>query len=251
MPDVISAELRQSLRRLRLSPLLDTLPERLQLARQQKLAYQDFLELVLSDEGARRDRIGGDLRARTAHLDASMRLEAWDDTTPVTFDRQLWNELCSLRFLEQPAGVLILGPVGVGKTMLANCLGHIACRRQHSVLFSRADQLLKRLKAARLDGTYDQELRRLLRVDLLILDDFALQAMDAVETHDFYEIVVERHRRAAIVLTSNREPQEWLAVMADPLLAQSAVDRLVNSAYELVLEGQSYRPRQKPTRPKP
>src|ERR1700737_2316108 len=100
MPEVISGELRQLLRRLKLSPVLDTLPERLQLARQQKLPHQDFLELVLSDEVARRDRIGGDLRARAAQLDMSMRLEAWDESTAVTFDRQLWNELTSLRFLE-------------------------------------------------------------------------------------------------------------------------------------------------------
>jgi len=248
MTEVISAELRQVLRRLKLSPVLETLPERLQLARQQKLPHQDFLELVLADEAARRDRISGDLRARAAHLDPVMRLELWDDTTTVTFDRQLWNELCSLRFLEEPAGVLVLGPVGVGKTMLASCLGHIACRRRHSVHFSRADRLFKRLKAARLDATYEQELRRLLHVDLLILDDFALEAIDTVETHDFYQVVVERHRRSSTILTSNREPQEWLPLMADPMLAQSAVDRIVNSTYELVLEGESYRSRQKPGR---
>lgn len=248
MPEVISAELRQVLRRLKLSPILETLPERLQLARQQKLPYQDFLELLLADEGARRDRVGGDLRARTARLDPAMRLEAWDETTTVRFDHQLWNELCSLRFLEEAANVLILGPVGVGKTMLASCLGHIAVRRQRSVHFSRADALFKRLKAARLDATYEQELRRLLRVDLLVLDDVALEALDATETHDFYQVVIERHRRAATIWTSNRDPKEWLALMADPMLAQSAVDRIVNSAYELVLEGDSYRTRQKPRR---
>lgn len=248
MPEVISAELRQVLRRLKLSPVLETLPERLQLARQQKLPYQDFLELVLADEASRRDRIGGELRARAAHLDAAMRLEQWDESTAVSFDHQLWNDLCSLRFLEEAAGILILGPVGVGKTMLASALGHIACRRRHSVHFTRADTLFKRLKAARLDATYDQEMRRLLRVDLLICDDFALEAMDALETHDFYQVVVERHRRTSTILTSNREPKEWLALMADPMLAQSAVDRVVNSAYELVIEGETYRARQKPGR---
>lgn len=248
MPDVISPELRQVLRRLKLSPVLTTLPERLTLARQQKLPYQEFLELLLADEVSRRDQIGAQQRAQQARLDPQMRLEAWDDSTKVRFDRQLWNELCSLRFLEDAASVLILGPVGVGKTLLATTLGHIACRRRHSVLFYRTDQLLKRLKASRLDASFDQELRRLLRVDLLILDDFGLHALDAQETQDVYEIVVERFRRASMVLTSNREPQEWLSIMGDPLLAQSAVDRLVNSSFELVLEGESYRRRQKPTR---
>jgi len=248
MSDAISAELRQVLRRLKLSPVLDTLPARCQLARQQQLPHQDFLELVLADEVARRDRLSGDRRAQAAHLDPALRLETWDASTGVTFDHPLWNELCSLRFLAEAADVCILGPVGVGKTRLASSLGHLACRRGHTVLFTRADQCFKRLKAARLDATYDQELRRLLRVDLLLLDDFGLQGLDAVETHDFYELVVERNHRASTVVTSNRDPQEWLALMADPLLAQSAVDRLVNAAYELVCEGPSYRSRQKPGR---
>jgi DNA replication protein DnaC len=246
MPEPISSDLRAILRRLKLSPILETLPERLILARQRQLPYQDFLELILSDEISRREAVAGERRARLAQLDQQMALEAWDESTPVRYDRQLWTELTSLRFLEEAASVLILGPVGVGKTMLANCLGHIACRRRRSVLMYRSSRLLKRLRVARLDGSYDQELRRLIRTDLLLIDDFALEAMDQEATQDIYEIVVERHRRSSTIVVSNREPQEWLATMADPLLAQSAVDRLLNSSYELVLDGESYRRRQKP-----
>jgi DNA replication protein DnaC len=79
-------------------------------------------------------------------------------------------------------------------------------------------------------------MRKLLRVDLLIIDDFALQALDALDTSDTYELVVERHRAAATVVTSNREPVEWLGLMADPLLGQSAIDRLQSAAHELVLD---------------
>jgi DNA replication protein DnaC len=89
-------------------------------------------------------------------------------------------------------------------------------------------------------------MRKLIGVDLLLIDDFALQPLDATETADVYELVVERHHAASTVLTSNRDPVEWLAVMADPLLAQSAVDRLKSAAWELVIEGQSYRQREKP-----
>jgi IstB-like ATP binding protein len=130
----------------------------------------------------------------------------------------------------------------VGKTHLASALGHIAVSRKHRVLSLRADQMLKKLKAARLDQTL--ELRKLLRVDLLIIDDLALQPLDQTETQDFYEILVERHQVSSTIVTSNREPGEWLDVMADPMLAQSAVDRLQNAAYELVVEGESYRKRQ-------
>ena len=245
----ISPELRQVLRRLKLGQILSTLPERLTLARQQHLPHQDFLELVLADEVARRDRTSASLRARLARLDPAMVLEAWDESSEVSFDRQLWAELTTLRFLDDALNVLILGPVGVGKTFCANALGHIACRRHRSVIFERADRMFKRLKAARLDNSHDVEMRRLIRVDLLLVDDLALQPLNAVETTDLYELVVERHRRASTLITSNREPAEWIALMADPLLAQSAVDRLQSAAYELVMEGPSYRQHEKPQLP--
>jgi len=248
MTENISADLKADLRRLRLSPMLTTLPERISLARQNKIPYQDFLQLIVSDEISRRERISADLRARTARLDPSMRLEAWDDSAAVSFDRQLWSELVSLRFVEDAQNVVVMGPVGVGKTFMATALGHIACRRRRSVLFSRTDRLLKRLKACRLDQSYEAEMKRLIRVDLLILDDFALHAFDQTETQDIYELVVERHLKASTIVTSNREPVEWIDVMADRLLAQSAIDRLQSAAYELVVEGESYRKRQKPGR---
>ena len=84
-------------------------------------------------------------------------------------------------------------------------------------------------------------MRRLACVQPLILDDFALQPLDATETADFYQLCVERHRKTATIVTSNRTPEEWLSMMADPLLAQSAVDRLTSTAHELIIEGQSYR----------
>lgn len=245
-PDV-SAELKATLRRLKLGRILDTLPERLALARTQSMTHEQFLDLILADEVTRRDRSSADLRARQAGLDPAMRVEAWDGTAAVTYDHQMWNELCSLRFVDDAHNVVIMGPVGVGKTFLATALGHIAVRRRRTVHFERADRLHKRLRAARLDNSHDAEIRKLLRVDLLILDDFALQPLDATDTADIYELIVERHRRAATIVTSNREPIEWLALMADPLLAQSAIDRLQSAAHELIVDGESYRRREKPT----
>src|SRR4030095_8347915 len=167
--DVINPDLQAILRRLKLSRMVDTLPERLTLARQQKMPHQDLLLQVLSDEIARRDSLAVTLRVQNARLDPTMRLEHWDATAKVTFDRALLNELATLRFLDAHAHVAIVGPVGVGKTFLAHALGHIACRRGASVLAVRTDAMLKTLKHARLDHTYDAELRKLIAVDLLIL----------------------------------------------------------------------------------
>jgi len=241
-PDLVA-----TLRRLKLGQLVDTLPERLALAKANKLSHAEFLGVVLADEVTRRDTTSAGRRARTAGLDATMTLDRWDPTAKVTYDRATWDELCSLRFVDSAHNAIVMGPVGVGKTFLATALGHIAVRRRRSVHFERADRLFKRLRVARLDNSHDAELRKLLRVDVLVIDDFALSALDAAATADFYETVVERHRRASTIITSNRDPSEWLALMTDPLLAQSAVDRLSSAAHELVVDGESYRDRQRPT----
>lgn len=243
--DPLGADLTKTLRALKLSGLKDTLPERLALARHQKMGHAAFLELLLSDEVSRRESRSATLRAAKAGLDASMRLETWDEAPDLSYDRALWSDLTSLRFTEAGNGVLILGPVGVGKTHLATALGHIAIRRRKTTAFYRADKLFTRLRAARLDNTLEAEIRRITGTDVLIIDDFALRPLDATQTNDFYELVVERHRRASTIWVSNREPSEWLAMTTDALLAQSAVDRLTSGAHTLVVEGPSYRQRQR------
>ncbi len=114
--DTVSPDLRATLRALKLGQMLDTLPERLTLARQQKMAHADFLELILADEVTRREAKSASLRARAAGLDAGMRLDAWDETAAIAYDRQLWNELASLRFLDGPHGAVILGPAVIRRS---------------------------------------------------------------------------------------------------------------------------------------
>jgi DNA replication protein DnaC len=244
---IVAPELKALLRKVKLGRCLDTLPERLALAHTGGIGHAEFLELILADEVTRRENSSATTRAKAAGLDPEMTLDRWDDTAKVTYDRAIWNELCSLRFVEAGHNAVIMGPVGVGKTFLATALGHAAIRRRFSVHFERCDRMLKRLRASRLDNSHDTEMRKLIRVDLLIVDDFALAALDALDTADVYELIVERHRAAATVVTSNREPIEWIGLMADALLAQSAIDRLKSAAHELVLDGESYRERQKPT----
>ena len=245
--EAISTDLKQLLRRLKLGPMANSLPERIMLARQNHTPYQDFLIQIFSDEVDRRNNVAGQRRAIRAKLNASMRLENWDEGSNVTFDRELWSRLCTLRFMENAYNVLLLGPVGVGKTFMANALGHIACRRGKSALIIRADRLFKELKAARLERTYDREMRRFTSLEMLIIDDFGLDQMDTTESRDFYEIIVERHKKHSTIITSNREPAEWLSLMSDTIRAQSAIDRLQNAAYELIIEGESYRKKQRPT----
>ncbi len=246
MTDVIQSDLKDALKRLKLGRLLDTLPERLALARQQKLPHQDFLLMLLGDEVERRESNAISIRAQRAHLDPTMQLESWDATAKVQYDHELLNELASLRFIESHNHVVIVGPVGVGKTFLAHAIGLAACRRKYSVLAVRADKMLKNLRHARLGNTYEAELRKLLPPDLLIIDDFGLDAMERSDSRDAHEIMTERHWAGSIIITSNRGPDEWLATFTDPVRAQAAIDRFTSNAFDLIIEGESYRARQKP-----
>lgn len=243
----INPELVGALKRLKLGRIASTLPERLVLADKQEMAFDDLLLMLLTDEIARRDDAAADNRAADAGLEPSMRLELWDKTSKVSFDKRMLSELVSLRFLEAHRHVCVLGPVGVGKTFVANALGHIACRHGYNVKFARADETLRRLRQSRFDNSRDAEMIALTTVDLLILDDFALEPMTKEESKDVYQLFLERTGRASMIITSNRDTAEWLAMFDDVLLAQSAVDRFRNAAYDFVVEGESYRSRLKPT----
>jgi DNA replication protein DnaC len=243
----ISVDLRDALKRLRLGRILDALPERIAMAEKQDTPLQDFLLMVLSDEIARRQSSAAQRRAEDAGLDPDMVIERWDKTAKVHYDRRVLAELMTLRFIEGHRNVIVLGPVGVGKTFLAHALGHLACGAGFRVRVQRADDLLRLLRQSRTDNSRDALMIELTTVDLLIIDDFALEPMTRDESRDVYQLFVERNARLPTIITSNRDTAEWLAMFDDTLLAQSAVDRFKNNAYDLVIDGESYRPRLKPS----
>ena len=215
-------------------------------ARKTKLPELDFLELVLTDEVERRDHKSLSLRLMRAGFDEDQTLEGFVWDAPVTFDRDRVRDLFGLGFVERQEDVIFLGPVGVGKTFLASALGHAACRAGKDVLFLRADRLFQVLHQSRADHSTEKVLRRLLAPDVLIVDDFGLRRLDSQQSSDFYEVILERHRRGSTVLTSNRAIEEWIPLFDDPILAQSALDRLAHNAYQVVIEGDSFRKRQRP-----
>jgi DNA replication protein DnaC len=240
-PDLVAA-----LKRLRLGRVADTLPERLALADKQDMAFQDLLLLVLSDEISRRESSATQRRASDGKLNSAMRFELFDKSAKISFDKRTLNELASLRFIEANKHVVILGPVGVGKTFVATALGHVACPHGYTVRFIRADAMLHKLKQSRFDNSRDELMANLIAVDLLILDDFVIESMTKEESKDIYQLFLERTGSASTIITSNRDTSEWLTMFDDTLLAQSAVDRFKNNAYDLVIEGESYRPKLKP-----
>jgi DNA replication protein DnaC len=242
----IHQSLKTVMKRLKLSGLLATLPDRVAYAKKAKLNELEFLELALQDEVDRRDHKNLSLRLQRAGFEEEQTLEGFDWNAPVTFDRDRVKDLFSLGFLERHEDVIFVGPVGVGKTFLAGALGHAACRAGHPVLFLRADRMFQWLHQSRADHSTEKMLRRLLAPDLLIVDDFGLRRLSAEQSSDLYEVILERHRRSSTIFTSNRTIDEWIALFDDPILAQSALDRLAHNAYQVVIEGESFRTRQRP-----
>lgn len=242
----VSPELRAAMKHIRLGKLLDTLPERIALAEKSGTGFEDFLLMLFTEEVERRKSTASARRAEEAGLGPDMVLERWDKSAKVHFDMRVLQELCTLRFVETHRNVVILGAVGVGKTFLANALGHIACRGGFHVRLQRADDLLRALRQSRLDNSREALMVDLTTIDLLIIDDFALEPMTRDESRDIYQLFVERNAVASTIVTSNRDTAEWLTMFDDMLLAQSAVDRFRNNAYDLVVDGESYRPRLKP-----
>ncbi len=237
----LDPDLLRLMKRLKLGALAPTLPERLVLARAQQLDYAAFLTLLLADEVARRDQQALEQRLHRAGFEDRVSLEQFDWTAPLQLDRRTLQALFSLHFLMRKEHVLFVGPVGVGKTFLAQALGTAAARAGHSVLFSRADRLLKDLAQARADHTFEAVFRRYLAPELLVVDDFGLHRLSGQHSQDLYELIIERHRRSSFVFTSNRNVDEWLGLFDDPILGNSALDRLANGAHQIIIDGPSYR----------
>ena len=233
----IPPDLVRRLKRLRLGGLLPTLPDRAAHARQAKLSPLEFLELLLQDEIDRRNSRGLQQRLAVAGFEEEVTPETitWD--SPVSYDRPRVRELFGLHWLAQQENVIFTGPV----SFLAQALGHSACRAGHAVRYIKAAQLLHALHASRADNSFERELRGWLAWDLLIVDDFGLRKLTAQQSSDLYDVLVERHRRAATAITSNRAVEEWVALFDDPILANSALDRFAHRAHQIVMEGPSLR----------
>jgi len=229
------------LKKLRLSGLLQTLELRNRQATEDNLSPCEFLYRVLCDEVERRDGKQLDQRLRRASFEHHKTLEDFDFLFNPTVPKSKIVDLATCAYLERHHNVLLIGPTGTGKSHIAQALGHRACRAGHTVLYVTAQDLLKQLRAARADATYERRLLRFTTPDLLIIDDLGLRPLSGEEPLDLYEIIRQRYERASTLLTSNRAIEELPTLFGDALLASAAMDRLLHGAHVLVLDGDSYR----------
>jgi DNA replication protein DnaC len=242
-------ELAPQLKQLRLSGILDSLDARNRQAIDAKLAYTEFLALLIGDEVARREQKKFSLRLRRAQFRTTKTLEQFDFERLPQLNRSLVHELATGRYLAERAPVLIVGPCGTGKSHLAQALGHCAVRQGVDVVFTTCANLTQSLNAARATGAYERKLATLARVPLLIIDDFGLKPLRPPADEDLHDLIAERYEQTATIVTSNLDFPEWdQAFPANRLLASATLDRLRHNAYCMVLDGNSYRaPKMAPT----
>ena len=234
-------QLTPHLKHLRLSGILETLDVRSQQAIEGKWSYLEFLSRLLEDEVERRAQKQLDLRLRRGLLDPAKTLETFDFDFNPTTSRQQLLALAACDYIRQKRNVLICGPTGVGKSHLAQALGHEVCRQGLQVLYINTHKMLKHLNGGRADDSWDRRLNTYLRPDLLILDDFGLKPLQPPSPEDLYDVINERYERGSILLTSNRAPAEWPGLFQDPLLASAGLDRLTHRAQVLIIRGKSFR----------
>ncbi|AUX37087.1 MULTISPECIES: IS21-like element helper ATPase IstB [Sorangium] len=237
----LTDELVPVLKKLRLSGVLQSLEVRVRQAVDEQLSHEEFLVQLLSDEVDRRDGRQFDQRVRRAGFDSLKTLEDFDFQFNPRAPKAKVIDLATCSFVERRQNVLLVGQAGVGKSHIAQALGHRACRAGYQVLYVGAGDMLKQLRAGRADGSYDRRLARLVGVDLLVVDDLGLRSLTVEEAVDVYEVIRLRYQRGAMILTSNRAVEEFGGLFGDPLLASAAMDRLLHDAHVLVLEGDSYR----------
>jgi DNA replication protein DnaC len=229
------------LKQLRLPHIFENLMQRNREAIEGKMAYPEFLALLLQDEILGRDnkRLGSRFRRANVHSDKT--LENFDfDFNPKINQSQI-QELATCRFIHEKSPVLIVGPCGTGKSHIAQSLAHCAIRQGIDALWLTQSKLFSEIQAAKAAGRYEKKINEFAKISLLIIDDFALKPLRTPQDEDFHDLISERYERAATVVTSNLDFSEWGDAFPNRLLASATLDRLRHNAHRVIIEGPSFR----------
>ena len=245
MSVVVQARVLEQLQRLRLGYVAERLDAVLAEAARQEPTYLDFLDQVLQQETAAKQRKRVAMGIQIAHFPTVKTLEEFDFKFQASVDQRLVRELATGRFIAMAENVLIFGPPGVGKTHLAIGLGRAVVEAGHSVLFTSATALLAALAKAETEGQLAERLTFYSKPKLLVIDELGYLPFERRSAHLFFQLVARRYERASTLITTNQLVTQWGTVFGDEVLAAAILDRLLHHSYTLMIQGESYRLRQK------
>ncbi|HCJ1109589.1 TPA: IS21-like element helper ATPase IstB [Legionella pneumophila] len=228
-------EINAQLKQLRLSHIVDKLQQRNRESIERKLTYTEFFSLLLQDELLGRENHKLRARMKRAHISSDKTLEAFDFNPKI--NRAQIQELASCRFIAEKVPVLIVGPCGTGKSHIAQSLAHCAIRQG----IDTQTKLFNELQAAKASGRFDKKFSELVKIPLLIVDDFGLRPLRNQQDEDFHDLISERYERASTIITINLDFSEWGSAFLNRLLAAATIDRLRHNAYRVTLDGPSFR----------
>lgn len=234
-------EIEGFLKELRLSGLIECLGTRNQEAIKHKLSYLEFFSTLLQDLILKRQQKRFDIRIKRAGFKMDKTLEKFDFSFNPNINRAQVLDLSTCCFVKEKVCVFIVGPCGTGKSHLAQAIGHEAVKQEIDTLFNTQSQLLSGLKSAIAIGNYEKHKKVLIKVPLLIIDDFGLKPLRSPEDEEFHDLISERYENAATILTSNLAFDEWIQAFPNQLLGMATLDRLRDRAHQIILDGKSYR----------
>jgi DNA replication protein DnaC len=188
-----------------------------------------------------RDEQSKERRVKNSKLEKLPRLEDFDFTVKRTITKAMIKQLYDLKWLEQGRAVLLVGPTGIGKSFIAEALGHHACLRKKSVLFIGMSDWLENLALARSAGCYLKWRAKMARPEVLIVDDFGLRKLMAQEAHDFVDLLKARSGEKSTIFTTQVPLENWPELIEDPVVADTVIDRLKHTSVKLNLDGDTYR----------
>ena len=235
------AQIKEQLKNLKLTGIIDYLELRIKQAEESQLAYTELLSLLLDDELELRRNRKIDRLISIAGLKGNQTLESFDFKANASINAVHIRELATLRFIEKAENIFLLGPTGVGKTHLAKALAHLACRKNLKVYCFSFANLIAELTKAELSNKIISLLGRLYKSDLLVIDDFAHKKISPQIAEYLYTIVDERYAGGSIIFTSNRVIEDWMGIFPDPVMANAIMDRVAHNAHQITIKGESYR----------
>jgi DNA replication protein DnaC len=231
-PTPTDQELRAAVRRLGLHGLL---------ARWEEIRHAEWLPVLVDYEQAERQQRSLTRRLRFARLGSFKPICDFDWLWPKKIDRMAVEELAALEFVAEAANVVLIGPNGTGKTMIAQNLAHRALLAGHSVRFTTASAMLNDLAAQDSASALNRRLRHYCRPPLLVVDELGYLSYDSRYADLLFEVVTRRYQQRSTILTTNKPFSEWQQVFPNAACVVTIIDRLVHKAEILTIEGESYR----------